>query len=270
MPKEYKEFAYSIYKLNTSFYVRSVGDFQLINNEHLLTKTADFPEIFWCIDGCGCFEHEGKNYFLRPGQVWYYPPGSTHKISCYGNLFHYRWITLDGPDAKVLFEGLNLKPGINQSGECPQHLFNKVRLNIEVNKMEAHLENLQTAFEILIRASTPSQPDTPDDPVEQIKQLIEENYQNPGLNVEKIASLLQMNRSILSRTFSASQKITIVQYLSNCRLKQAMHLITETDTPIQRIAEMCGYSCHNYFTKVIRRHTGDSPTLLRRLQKKNK
>lgn len=269
MQKEYQDCAYSVYKMNTRFYVRSVGDFLLTNNKALLTKQADFPEIFWCMDGVGSFEYEGKVYLLRPGQVWYYPPESTHKISCCGKMFHYRWIALDGPDARVLFEGLNLKPGINQSGECPRHLFNKIRLNIEVNKLEAQLENLNTAFEILIRASTPVQTNPPD-LVEQIKQLIGEHFRNPELNVERIASLLQINRAILSRTFSASQKTTVVQYLSNCRLKQAMHLITETETPIHAIAVQCGYSCHNYFTKVIRRHTGVSPSELRRMHEKRK
>ena len=263
MLKPYKDFAYSVYKMNTRFYVRSVGDFLLTDNEILLIKKADFPEIFWCIDGVGCFWMDGKRYLLRPGQVWYYPAGSTHLISCYGKMFHYRWIALDGPDAKVLFDGLNLKYGINQSGECPQHLFSKVMLNIESNKYEAQLENLHTAFEILTLASMPGKNESPD-LVEQVKQLIEDNYQNSELNVEKIASLLQVNRSILSRMFSASQKMTIVQYLSSCRLKRALYLIKETKTPIHQIASLCGYSCHNYFTKVIRHYTGTSPAALRK------
>ncbi len=264
MLRSYKEFAFCTYKMNTRFYVRSVGDFLLENNEDLMIKRADFPEIFWCVEGVGSFWLDGKRYLLRPGQVWYYPPDSVHRISCYGKVFHYRWITLDGPDARVLFEGLNLKPGINTSSECPHHLFSRVRLNIEIQSLDAQLDNLKTAFEILLKASTPGKSET-SDLVEQTKQVIEENFQNPDLNVEKIASLLQVNRSILSRAFSASQKMTIVQYLSNCRLKKAMHLITETDTPIQEIAEQCGYSCHNYFTKVIRHHTGSSPSNLRRM-----
>ncbi len=264
MQKPYKDIAYSVYKMNTGFYVRSVGDFLLTENEELPVKKADFPEIFWCIEGVGSFSHEGKRYLLRPGQVWYYPPGSYHSIACNGKLFHYRWITLDGPEAKTLFNGLNLKVGINQSGDCPHHLFSKVRLNIEIPLLTAQMENLKTAFEILILASTPSKPGNYD-LTEQVKQVIEDNFQNPELNVEKIAALLQTNRSILSRAFSFSQKMTIVDYLSSCRLKKALYLIKETDTPIHQIASLCGYSCHNYFSKVIRRHTGSSPAALRKM-----
>jgi AraC-like DNA-binding protein len=241
-----------------------VGDFLLTDNEELLMKKADFPEIFWCVEGIGNFWLEGKLYQLHPGQVWYYPPGSFHLISCYGKLFHYRWITVDGPDARVLFEGWNLKPGINHSGECPQHLFNNIRLNIETPTQAAQLENLKTVFEILGEAATPGGMEK-SGAVEQVKQLIEENFQNPELNVEKIAELLQINRSVLSRLFSAKEKITIVQYLSNFRLEKAIYLIKATDLPIQKIAKVCGYSCHNYFSKVIRRHTGKTPALLRRM-----
>ena len=265
MSRGYKDFAYASYKINTRFYVRSVGNFFLEDNEDLPVKRADFPEIFWCIDGIGSFVLEGKRSLLRPGQVWYYPAGSTHQIGCHGKFFHYCWITLDGPDAKVLFDGLNLKAGINQSGSCPQHLFNKVRMNIEFPQMEIQLDNLKTAFEILTLASIPDRSGNPD-LVGQAIRLIEENFQDPGLNVEKVSSLLNVNRSILSRMFSSSQKITIVQYLASCRLKKALYLIKETDTPINQIAELCGYSCHNYFSKVIRRHTGSPPGVLRRME----
>lgn len=84
--------------------------------------------------------------------------------------------------------------------------------------------------------------------------------------MEKVASLLQTNRSILSRAFSLNQKMTVVDYLSSCRLQKAISLIKETDIPISQIAKLCGYSSHNYFTKVIRRHTGSPPGILRRME----
>ena len=261
----YKNFAYAAYKMNTRFYVRSVGNFQLEEGEELPVKRAEFPEIFWCVSGTGSLVLDGRHYLLRPGQVWYYPTGSSHQIACHGKSFHYCWITLDGPDAGVLFDGLNLKAGVNQSRICPQHLFNKVLMNIELPQLEIQLENLKTAFEILTLASSSDHPEKPDI-VEQAIRLIEENYHNPDLNVEKISAWLNVNRSILSRMFSSSQKTTIVQFLSSCRLKKALYLIKQTDTPINQIAEICGYSCHNYFTKVIRRHTGFPPAELRRME----
>jgi AraC-like DNA-binding protein len=92
-----------------------------------------------------------------------------------------------------------------------------------------------------------------------------ENFSNPALNVESIAVLMQMNRSVLSRMFANTFKTTIIRYLAGRRLNEALRLLKETELPINRIAELCGYSCHNYFTKVIRRHTGNSPNSFRKM-----
>ncbi len=266
MQKRYMNFQYAAYRPNTAFYIRSVGDFRLINNEKVIEKYADFPEIFWCVEGLGSFELNDKNYFLRPGQVWYYPPGSTHKISCAGKLFHYRWMAFDGPDARVLFEGLNLKTGVNNAGQCPHHLFNKLLLSIEKTSLDIQMENLSTGFQILLAAASGHTGlDSNIEQMQQVRDIIDENFSNPDLNVEKLASIVQMNRSVLSRMFSQTFKVTIVQYLASRRLKEALHLLKETNLPINKIALLCGYSCHNYFTKIIRRHTGSSPNNLRKM-----
>ena len=101
--------------------------------------------------------------------------------------------------------------------------------------------------------------------MQHVRDIIDENFSNPDLNVEKLASIVQMNRSVLSRMFSQTFKVTIVQYLASRRLKEALHLLKETNLPINKIALLCGYSCHNYFTKIIRRHTGSSPNNLRKM-----
>ena len=266
MQKRYMNFQYAAYRPNTAFYIRSVGDFRLINNEKVVEKHADFPEIFWCVEGCGSFELDGRNYLLRPNQVWYYPAGSVHKIQCSGELFHYRWIALDGPEASVLFDGLNLKAGINPAGQCPLHLFNKLALNIGKTSVEQQMENLSVGFQILLAAASVKHGSASNiEQMQQVKDIIDENFSNPDLNVESIAALMQMNRSVLSRMFSNTFKTTIVGYLAGRRLNEALKLLKETDLPINKIAELCGYSCHNYFTKVIRRHTGNSPNFFRKM-----
>lgn len=266
MQKQYRNFQYAAYKPNTAFYIRSVGDFRLTYNEKILEKYADFPEIFWCVEGCGSFEFDGKSYLLRPNQVWYYPAGSVHKIQCRGDLFHYRWVALDGPDASVLFDGLNLKAGVNHAGQCPHHLFNKLALNISKVSVERQLENLAVGFQILLAAASVQSGNASDiEQMQQVKDIIDENFSNPDLNVERIAALMQMNRSVMSRMFSNTFKMTIVRYLAGRRLNEALRLLKETDLSINKIAERCGYSCHNYFTKVIRRNTGASPNTLRKM-----
>ncbi len=264
MRKTYRDFHFAAYKMNTSYFVRSVGDFRLLKNAKELVKKVEFPEIFWCIEGCGSFFYEGRYHYLRPDQVWYYPAGSVHEISCYGEVFRYRWMAWDGRDAGTVFDGLNLKTGVNFSGPCPHHLFNKLTLNIGRPTLEAQMNNLAAGFEILLNAAQNKFDNVIRiEQMEQVKNIIDENFSNPELNVQSIADLMQMNRSVLSRNFSDTFKVTIVEYIASRRLQEAMYYIKETDIPIHEIASKCGYSCHNYFTKVMRHHTGSTPQELR-------
>ena len=266
MNKRLFEIYFAAYKINTRFFVRSVGNYQLLDNEQLHVKKADFPEIFWCVDGKGSFVLDGRRYMLKPDQLWYYPAGSLHRVCCYGKYFHCRWLTLDGPDAGKLVDGLNLKPGVNDSGSCPQHLFCNIMLNIEKNSMEAQLENLASAFQILTLAASGSRI-AENNMVDEALHIIENNFRNQELNVDRIAELLNINRSTLSRLFSRRQKMSIVEYLSGRRIQEALQLLRNSDLPIHLIAEKCGYTSAGYFTKVIHKHTGEVPGKLRQVMR---
>ena len=128
------------------------------------------------------------------------------------------------------------------------------------------MNTLAAGFEILLNAAQNKFDSIgKHEQMEQVKNIIDENFSNPDLNVQSIAELMQMNRSILSRNFSSTFKVTIVEYISSRRLQEAMYFIKETDIPVHEIAQRCGYSCHNYFTKVVRRNTGHTPLELRNM-----
>ena len=124
--KNYREYRFAVIRGKTSFYVRSIGHFRLTPESPEEIKVADFGEIFWCIGGRGYFHRNGEIFTLLPNSVWYYPPGSLHKYYPGKPFFHYRWLTIEGPGAGGLFDGLRIQPGLNESGECPQELFSRI------------------------------------------------------------------------------------------------------------------------------------------------
>lgn len=248
---------------NFAFYVRSIGDYCLIGTERDYPKKAHFAEIFWCIDGEGEFEFDGKTFTLQKNQVWYYPSNSFHKIHSAGKFFHYKWLTIGGSDADILIAGVRLKAGVNNAGECPEELFNRITLNINSISAKVQMENMATAFKILTMAVQKPAPEQRS-LVEQVKKIVEEYFAHQDLNVEKIAELLHVDRTVLSKIFSSQQHTTIVRYLTSKRMQEAFMLLNETDLPIQDIAFRCGYSTHNYFTKAVRHFYGLTPQEIRR------
>ena len=99
---------------STDFYVRGTGHFILHSPED--GKYAHFAEIFWCINGCGTFYLDGEKYRLKPKHLFYYPPGSRHCFQPENQLFDYRWLSIDGPNAGMLFKSLGYKKGLLSAG----------------------------------------------------------------------------------------------------------------------------------------------------------
>ena len=243
---------------NTGFYVRGTGHFIIEKPES--DKYADYPEIFWCISGCGLFYDHGQEFQLQPGWVWYYPPNSLHHIIPHP-VFDYRWLSFDGPDAENLFHALRFKPGLNPAGKCPEELFAEIMLGLRDGSRQSQLNVLASAFRILTQAMTPQSDPRP--VAAQARDFILKNYNDPGINVSMMAELLHVHRITLNRLFLAAYGISPGKYLNNVRLQEGIKLLTESDLPIKEVAKSCGYESAGYFTKVLHRQTGHTPRSFR-------
>ena len=262
--REFKDYKFAVIRGKTAFFVRSVGHFRVLPDNREGIKTADFGEIFWCLEGKGLFSLNGRRHTLLPGQVWYYPPGARHDYIPGDPLFHYRWLSLEGPGTKTLFDGLHILPGLNAAGVCPEELFARIELEIESADNAARMRVLAAAFEILTRIASPApKPEPEGSTAERIKAVIERNFTNPELNVDRIAELLGLHRVTLSRAFSACYGHSVIEHLIACRVNHALHLLKDPHRSIEETARASGFSSPEYFARTIRRITGSSPAKLR-------
>ena len=72
-----------------------------------------------------------------------------------------------------------------------------------------------------------------------------------------------MSAFYFSRLFRTSYNQTFLEYLTAYRVERAAELLRMTDIPVREIAPRVGYADANYFSKVFKRHTGETPTLYR-------
>ncbi|MBQ9502505.1 MAG: AraC family transcriptional regulator [Lentisphaeria bacterium] len=245
--------------LATGFFVRGTGHFVIRQKENV--KTALHCEIFWCVGGAGVIRWEGRRYAFRPGDVFYFPPGSLHDVTPEAPCLDYHWLSVDGPNAAVLFDSLGIGPGLTDAGVCPGELFGRLEEHLFDSVKESQLKALNVAFEILTRIVSP-RPDRLS-VMEQVKEFIDADFHRPELNVSGIAAHFHMHRVSLSRMFRRRFGISPVEYLSNCRIQAGMSLLSSTGLPVKEIAAQCGFASADYFTKVIRRASGLPPSLLR-------
>lgn len=247
-----------------NLYVRSYGDFILVPPDKELWRTVDFGEIFWPISGHCSFRLNNKRYTLRPGYIWYYPPGSWHEYFPL-DTFQYCWFCIGGKKASDFFSLLDIKPGLNKAGICPHGLFNQLGTYFH-QPTEQHEKNaLSTAFEILTRVSLSSgMSGKVESGMMEVRHIIDTRFGDPELSVGSLAESLHMHRGSFSRAFHKAFGTTVQDYIAFVRLNNAAKMLTESNSSIKSVANFCGFRSANYFGKVFLQKTGMLPNEYRK------
>lgn len=99
--------------------------------------------------------------------------------------------------------------------------------------------------------------------VEKAESYIETNYSYP-ITVEDIAHYVGVSRSHLFRSFQTYMQRSPKEYLTEYRIKQACHLLKETELSVSAIAYSVGFENNLYFSKAFKKQKGVSPSEYRK------
>lgn len=122
----------------------------------------------------------------------------------------------------------------------------------DCNKLQNHID---LAFE-------PRQSNYPE-LIQHAIALILKNYAQL-YGVEELAQELSVTKCHLVRTFAASVGIPPGKYLTAVRIAVSKHYLTGKDYPVEVVATLSGFSGANYFCRVFKSETGQSPLAYRR------
>lgn len=99
-----------------------------------------------------------------------------------------------------------------------------------------------------------------DEIIAAVEKVIQEQYQDYTLSVEKIAEGVYLDASYIRRIFSKYMGCTIVEYLTEYRMKEAGRLLEAGTESVSQIAEQVGYTDPGYFAKCFKKHYGVTPS----------
>jgi len=101
---------------------------------------------------------------------------------------------------------------------------------------------------------------------DQIRDMISyiENHYTEQITLDDVAVAAHLSRSECSRVFKKVMGTSLFSFIQNYRIEKSCALLTETDAPISEIAESCGFSDGNYYTKVFQKVMGSSPSVYRK------
>ncbi|MBQ9992317.1 MAG: helix-turn-helix domain-containing protein [Firmicutes bacterium] len=84
------------------------------------------------------------------------------------------------------------------------------------------------------------------------------------LSLNTLATQQNVNPSYLSALFHRETGKTLIEYITAARMEAAASLLRTTHLQIQIIAQQCGISDTNYFSKLFKKHYGITPKQFRK------
>ncbi|MBQ9412705.1 MAG: AraC family transcriptional regulator [Oscillospiraceae bacterium] len=96
------------------------------------------------------------------------------------------------------------------------------------------------------------------DPVDTVVSYIHGHIQE-NITIGELAGQVYLNEQYLTRIFKKAKGVSILEYITDERIRLAKELLTGSDYPINRVADAVGYGNYSYFTRIFKRSTGKTP-----------
>lgn len=161
----------------------------------------------------------------------------------------------NGLHAKV--EGLEL--GADAYIEKP---FSKEHLLAQIASLIANRKMLRDYFASspLVHLKSMAHSKADERFLETLNSIIYKNIEDPELDVEKLAGIMNMSRMTLYRKIKAITDITPVELINTTRLKRAAELLAEGDYKMYEIADLAGFTSQSNFARAFLKQFNMTPT----------
>ena len=90
-------------------------------------------------------------------------------------------------------------------------------------------------------------------------EYIEKNFSDPLLNTDMIAEEFKISAPYCAKKFRTETGISINKYLTEYRLKKAIHYLDETDENINTVFEKIGFGNESNFYRQFKKYYGVTP-----------
>lgn len=115
---------------------------------------------------------------------------------------------------------------------------------------------------VLTRPTLRWKPPMPEN-MERVRQTIEERLAKAIPN-SVLARVAGLSVDALERAFKRHFGTTAARYVTEMRVREAAHLLSQTDQTLEAIADLTGFPNRAYFSRVFKKITDESPARFRR------
>ena len=212
--------------------------------------------IHYCVKGKGVFRNKDGTFDVSAGQAFIINPDEiTFYRADEKDPWMYVWIAFSG---NICSKTKELPPVVTLKNPS---VFEQIKslIDNEVCSPEKYLVCLINLFEDIL----PPSPDNMPGYALRAKEYIKLHYME-DINVEQIASSLNVDRRYLLRLFKREFGITLVNCIVRTRLDAAYDFLS-SGFAVNEAAIMCGYTDAFNFSKMFKKHHGIAPSQVKRI-----
>lgn len=234
-------------------------------------------ELFYLISGERTFFLENRTFYIRGGDFLCIRPGLLHRAlnrlgeSC--DLVNVYFNDQRSPYFAALLpilEACLAREGpVISIPEPERYGLTAAFESLATELSEKRLGYVQLAWGILYRSLVEiarlaprtqegQGPSPMSETAARLLDYVSRNFRE-SLSLGRLAREFGLSESHVSRLFSKTTRFTFIEYLTGMRVQEACRLLTETDLPVSRISEACGFGSLTQFGRCFRRTTGLSP-----------
>ena len=216
-----------------------------------LPKTAiSYMDLTYVIDGELKYCIDGEAVTLRSGDAIAFPPGSVrHRYES---------------EAPVSYSSFNVMLPrdfeVNVTGKVEKAMRSNTLLMLESARKDYRSigayknEKCLSVFLYLYHQLRETAEDKENAHVGRIKRFISERLSEP-ITLQAIAGEVHLVPRYVCTLFKEHTGLTLTDYITAERIDLAKRLIIAREAPLFEIAEECGFTDYNYFSRVFKRIT---------------
>lgn len=225
-------------------------------------KIESVYKMYFVCGGQGYIHTTGKKTPLKKGDIFFTFPASSFAIESAEN-FTYMYISFVGIRGNMILENFNISSNNFIFHNCDEvYDFWQKALLANTNTMDLMSESvLLYTFSYLGNKLLPPKKEAKQNhSFELIKKYVDEHFSEHHFSLEDICKNLSYNKKYISYLFKKHMGMGIIDYLNTIRIQNACTMMEQGFTSINDIADRCGYSDSQYFSKVFKNKMGITPT----------
>ncbi len=99
--------------------------------------------------------------------------------------------------------------------------------------------------------------------INKVCAIITQNIQSNNI-IDIVSEEMSLSKDYISKQFKNAMEITLIEYCTVMKMEYAKKMLRDTSKKIYEVSDILGYATVDYFTKLFKKYTGETPTKYRR------